>query len=251
MAEEVTQRATGEGAPAPSQPAVAEAGNQTPSEAPDLDASTIDWSKVKNLDLARIPHYREVDANYQRKLAEADRRLRDAEGYAQEMSRRTTLDATRSKLTAQGLDERAINETLSPVEQAYHQERAINRQRAVMDEYGFRPGDLSPEDYGQSEGEMRARLGAKKALKEAEEVRKVAEATVKEAELKKQESERVARDAERQVRKVTGADRLASGEPEPPPGLQQEWEAAVKEARRTGVDIASVNRRFRAKGLPI
>jgi len=190
------QGATGEGPQSPSPTAVAEPGTEA--------APTADLSK---LDLSTLPQFREYDSKMQKQVADSKRETREiAARVAQEreMAQRDSAFAfTRSNLEHQGLDEKAIAGTLGPLATQLGQERSRNEQRSIMDEFGFAPSDLKPEDYGQSANEMRANLRLKRERLEIASERQ-------EIERMKAETVKLKAQAEKEVRRETGADRVTS-----------------------------------------
>lgn len=210
------------------------------------------------VDLSRFEEFRKYDANMQKKLAEMEKRSRQAEVKAREAEqiarKERSLERTRSRLEAEGLDEKAINETVAELEAEVSQLRAYRTAREILDEFGFTSDEIDQSDYGNGPEEFRMNLARKKARRELEEARKAAEEARKEAERLRQETEKLAKERELQQRRETGADRLAGGEPEPRPTDQQalmtEYQQALKGAR-SGLHIVQIRQRFRDRGLDI
>jgi hypothetical protein len=229
-------------------PTVAEGGEQQP-ETPD---------KPEPVDLSKFEEFRKYDANMQKRVAELEKRSQQAEIRAREAEqiarKERSLERTRSRLEAEGLDQKAINETVSELEAEVQQLRAYRTAREILDEYGFKSEEIQPSDYGNGPEDFRRNLERKKAQRELDEARKAAEEARREAERLREEAGKLAKDSELRQRRATGADRLAGGEPEPRPSdqeaLRREFEAALAKTI-DGPSVLRLRQKFRVRGLDI
>ena len=229
-------------------PTVAESGEQTP-ETP---------AAPEPVDLSKFEEFRKYDANMQRKVAELSRSAQEAQRRAMEAeqiaSKERLIANTRSRLQSQGVDDGTINETVGELEGEVQQLRAYRMMRDILDEYGFKPGELDQADYGRGPDDLRANLGRKKAQRELEEARKAVEEAKKEAERLKAEASQLAKSQELQDRRASGADRLAGGEPRPRPSDTDALRAAYEKelsTARTSLSKVQIRARYRELGLPL
>lgn len=228
-------------------PTVAEGGEQAETPA-----------KPEPIDLSQIEEFRRYDANRQRKEAELERRVREAEAKAaavEQLARKErSLSTTRSRLLGEGLDEKSVREVTADQEIEVQQLRAYKTMRDLLDEYGFTSDQLEKDEWGNGPEELRQNLTRKKAKLELEKARAEIEEAKKEAERLKTEAQKLAKEAELGERRATGADRLAGGEPMPRPADQEalwsEYQKAVNKAL-TGLHKVQIRQQFRDRGLSI
>lgn len=215
-------------------------------------------AKPEPIDLSKFNEFREYDAKMQRKVAELSRAAQEASKRAMEAEqiarKERAIERTRSRLENQGVDDKTINETVGELEGEVQQLRAYRMMRDILDEYGFRPDELTQADYGRGPDELRANLDRKRIQKELAEARKAVEEARNEAERMKAEAEKVAKERELQERRESGADRLAGGEPRPRPSDMEALRAAYEKevsSARTSLSKVQIRAKYRNRGLPI
>jgi len=250
MSEERTEeRATEEGTEQPA---------ETVAEPSQVVAEGGEQEVESTVDLSTLPQFQKYDANMQRRVAEATRRAEAAEqavrNVQEEARKEASLAQMRSSLEADGLDEERIKQIVGPLEQELISTRLRNEYLETVFKSGLSQEELAQVDKGSSREEFEVNITsfkAQKALKEAERLK--AEA-LKEAERIKAEVQEMAKTKELENRKVSGADRLAGGQPEPTPDeatqLRQEYDAAIARCT-TRPEMLRIRQNFRIRGLDI
>ncbi len=233
--EQTTQGAALEGAPAPSQEAVA------------TEAVTPPQPDLSKLDLSTLPQFREYDSKLQKRLAQAERQAQDAETKL----RQVDLERMTASLKAEGLDDAAIARSTESVRKQIEDlemrrlqlladgVQAKGRAAGLTDEQITRvPLGRTPEEY---ERAMDLAVAAHSAERQKREL---------EAELAKRD--KAAAEAAQANRRESGAERLAGGEPEPHVSEQEQmrkdYESELK-VSRSAHQTREIRQKYRLRGL--
>ena len=229
----------------PSQQPVAE-GEQTPP----IDLSQVDWSQV-DIDLSKLPRFREYDSNMQKQLAVERKARQEAERTAdlaaREAQKEAAIERRRARLRDKGLsDDEVAEETRDDVVEL-EQLRMQNRFYNIVFKSGLSQEEISQVPPGSNPEEFEANIHRYKTDKQLREAEKRLQDLTAEA-------ERLSREKELQGRKESGADVVARGQPSPRPSeqdqLRRQYEAEVARCV-TGMQVAQVRARFRERGLEL
>jgi hypothetical protein len=226
--------APAEGTPFPSREAVATGGQQQqPLPAPD--------SQPSSRDLSQDEDFRKYDSKMQRTVAALKRENEELKARQQAQH----LASTEATLREQGLDEKTIEQAVAPYKEALF----VTNRDLVLAKLGMTMADVDERvDYGKTPAEFEANMRRKLELRTTEQQLKAREQALAQKEREAAEQGRL---AERDERRQSGADRQPRSDTEPSPDDMTQWRQEVAAAKRTGGDVAAVNRKWRNKGLKI